>query len=119
MIFFTSGSTGKPKGVKITHGSYIYSLKEQIKNLYKVTDNRAKLISRDQTSKLNSALTQKRAQNLGVEEYVWVTAKDDRVRPTHQANNGKIFRWDEPPKPTGNPGEDINCRCVAQPILKI
>ena len=34
MIFFTSGSTGNPKGVKITHGSYIYSLMQQIKNLY-------------------------------------------------------------------------------------
>tara|TARA_B100001250_G_C19786822_1_gene784581 strand:+ start:599 stop:2071 length:1473 start_codon:yes stop_codon:yes gene_type:complete len=34
MIFFTSGSTGNPKGVKITHGSYIFSLMQQIKNLY-------------------------------------------------------------------------------------
>lgn len=35
MIFFTSGSTGIPKGVEILNEGYIYSLKEQITNLYK------------------------------------------------------------------------------------
>ena len=35
MIFFTSGSTGKSKGVKISQYSYIYSLLEQIKRLYR------------------------------------------------------------------------------------
>jgi len=83
------------------------------------TRNRAKLISRDQTTKLNSAITQQRQQNLGIEEYVWVTSKDDRVRPTHRANDGKTFRWDDPPKATGHPGHDINCRCIAQPVIKI
>ena len=29
-------------------------------------------------------------------------------------NNGKIFAWDNPP-PTGHPGEDYGCRCIAEP----
>ena len=100
-------------------GSTSKSLIEQIQSVGKVTANRAKLIARDQTSKLNSALNQQRQQNLGVEEYIWRTAEDDRVRDSHAANNGKVYRWDNPPKGTGHPGQDIQCRCVAQPIINI
>ncbi len=102
-----------------TQGNAAGSMIKQIQKTGKVTDNRAKLIARDQSSKLNSALTQQRAQNLGVEEYVWRTAGDERVRESHRTKNGKVFRWDDPPKDTGHPGQDIQCRCVAQPIIKL
>jgi hypothetical protein len=46
--------------------------------------------------------------------YIWRTWDDDKVRPEHAANNGKIFAWDNPP-PTGNPGETFGCRCWAEP----
>lgn len=102
-----------------TQGSKASSLIKQIKDIGKVTTNRAKLIARDQTSKINSALSQQRQQNLGIEEYVWRTSEDDRVRESHRSKNGKVFRWDDPPKDTGHPGADIQCRCVAQPIIKL
>ena len=53
------------------------------------------------TSKLNSALNQQRSQNLGVEEYVWRTAGDERVRDSHKNENGKTFGWDDLPNPGG------------------
>ena len=102
-----------------TQGSTAGSMIEQIQHVGKVTENRARLIARDQSSKLNSALTQQRSQNLGVEEYVWRTSGDERVREAHRGKNGKVFRWDDPPKDTGHPGQDIQCRCVAQPIIKL
>lgn len=102
-----------------TQGRAATSMINQIREVGKVTENRARLIARDQTSKLNSALNQQRAQNLGVEEYIWRTAGDERVRPSHASKNGKRFRWDDPPKDTGHPGQDIQCRCVAQPIIKV
>ncbi len=46
--------------------------------------------------------------------YIWRTRGDGKVRPSHAANDGKIFAWDDPP-PTGHPGEDYNCRCTAEP----
>lgn len=95
------------------------SLIEQITKLGHSTESRAKLIARDQTAKLNSVLNQERQQNLGVEEYIWVTADDGDVREEHARNNGKTFRWDTPPKNTGHPGEEIQCRCIAQPRIKI
>lgn len=48
--------------------------------------------------------------------YIWRTRGDDRVRPSHAANDGKIFAWDDPPR-TGHPGEDYGCRCIAEPYL--
>lgn len=102
-----------------TQGSRAQSMIREIVALGHSTTKRAKLISRDQTSKLNSALSQQRQQNLGIEEYIWRTASDDRTRPSHASKNGKIFRWDSPPKDTGHPGRDVQCRCVAVPIIPV
>ena len=102
-----------------TQGDTASSMIKQIQKIGKVTSNRAKPIARVQTSKLNSALNQQRQQNLGVEEYIWRTSGDDRVRDNHASKNGKVFKWNDPPKDTGHPGQDIQCRCVAQPIIKI
>jgi hypothetical protein len=48
--------------------------------------------------------------------YIWRTRSDDKVRSSHAANNGKIFAWDNPP-PTGHPGDDFGCKCVAEPYI--
>ena len=102
-----------------TQGSTAGSMISQIRKINGDNAKRAKLIARDQSSKLNSALSQQRQQNLGIEEYIWRTSGDERVREDHKRNNGKIFRWDSPPKKTGHPGQDIQCRCVAQAILNL
>jgi SPP1 gp7 family putative phage head morphogenesis protein len=77
---------------------------------------RANLIARDQISKLNGQLTQLRQQDLGIERYTWRTMGDGRVRDSHAALNGQVFRWDDPPEP-GHPGDDYQCRCYAEPYL--
>ncbi len=92
-------------------------ISKEIKKSFGITQRRATLIARDQTKKLNSSLTQLRQEELGVEEYIWQTSGDERVRETHRQNDGKIFRWDKPSKVTGHPGHDINCRCIARPVL--
>jgi len=78
---------------------------------------RAKLIARDQLGKYSGALDKARHEEAGLEEYKWKTVGDDRVRPTHKANNGKRFSYKKKPPSTGHPGEDIQCRCKAQAIL--
>ena len=82
-----------------------------------VAESRAKLIARDQVQKLNSRLTQKRQQDLGVTRYEWSTSGDERVRDSHEAKDGEVFKWSDPPSDTGHPGDDILCRCVAIPIV--
>jgi len=101
----------------IKNGDDSYSLKKVIKELEGKNKNRAKLIARDQLQKLNSNLNQARQQTLGIRGYIWRTSNDERVRQSHKDNNGKRFQWDKPPSGTGHPGDDIQCRCVAEPDL--
>jgi SPP1 gp7 family putative phage head morphogenesis protein len=81
-----------------------------------VSRSRARLIARDQVASLNGELTQIRQTSMGVSEYVWRTVGDERVRPAHEDLDGRRFSWDSPPA-EGHPGEPINCRCIAEPVL--
>lgn len=98
------------------------SMVDDIAELGDVTESRAELISRDQTSKMNSKFNEVRQTSLGIEKYEWQTAGDDRVRESHAELDGQVFSWDDPPMGDdgpANPGEDINCRCVASPVFDL
>lgn len=95
------------------------SLIEDLQDAGEMTKTRAKIIARDQTNKMNGAFNQVRQQSLGIERYEWQTSGDEAVRETHEAHDGKVYRWDDPPEDTGHPGEDILCRCVAIPLLDL
>ena len=63
----------------------------------------------------NGKLSEVNQQEQGYTYYRWHSQDDEKVRPEHAVNDGKIFLWEFPP-PTGNPGEDYNCRCWAEPV---
>lgn len=78
---------------------------------------RANLIGRDQTNKFNGQLTKLRQENIGVKKYIWRTVGDGRVRDRHQGYNGQEFTW-ESGSPVGtHPGDEVQCRCYAEPVL--
>ena len=85
--------------------------------------NRIKLIARNETSNINSSINKRRQELLEIKEFKWVTANDgDRVRPSHAKINGNIYNWDDLPIVDGVktfPGQPINCRCIAIPVIKI
>ncbi len=89
---------------------------KQISERTGVTRRRGDLIARDQVASLNGNIDQQRQKNLGVSEYIWRTVGDERVRDDHAEREGQKFKWSEPPF-DGHPGEPINCRCVAEPII--
>jgi SPP1 gp7 family putative phage head morphogenesis protein len=87
-----------------------------------VSESRAQLIARDQTLKLNSALTKDRHERAGIKRYRWSGSLDERERPRHRALEGQVFDWDAPPVTNddgeeNHPGEDYQCRCCAVPVL--
>lgn len=98
-----------------TFGVRVEVLKARLLERADVSESRAELIARDQTLKLNGQITATRQQRAGVEEYVWSTSQDDRVRETHAELEGQRFSWLAPPEP-GHPGQDFQCRCVAIPV---
>lgn len=101
----------------IRSGSDAGSIKKDILKLKQSTYKRARLIARDQIQKFNSVLSMTRQQALGVDKYIWRTSQDERVRESHMEKDGQEFSWASPPGDTGHPGEDINCRCTAEPVL--
>ena len=92
------------------------AVQAMLENSYKVTGSKARLIARDQTSKLTADLNRMRQEDVGVTEYDWATVRDNRVRISHAANEGRRFQWASPPG-TGHPGAGIMCRCMSRPVL--
>lgn len=114
------------RGEKFAEGG----LTNRLKKIGRLTDDRAKLIARDQSGKFVSSLNEIRQKDAGIEGYIWRTSKDNRVvgNPSglypkgnrahmdHWNREGKFFTWDNPP-PDGHPGQAINCRCFAEPVV--
>jgi SPP1 gp7 family putative phage head morphogenesis protein len=98
----------------VSQGVGVKGLAKELERINGIDKRRAELIASDQIGKANAALTQHRQTDLGIEEYEWSSSNDSRVRPTHAAAEGKIFRWDTPPASTGgHPGHAVRCRCSA------
>ena len=101
----------------LNKGNDAFSLRKQIHELGGVTERHARFIARDQVAKLNAAVTQARQTRVGITHYFWRTSRDERVRKSHRKKEGNRYAWNDPPSDTGNPGEDYQCRCSAEPDL--
>lgn len=78
---------------------------ELAKQFPEIAQSRIDLIARTETSKASTALTQARAENMGIDWYVWRTSRDARVRPAHMKMDGVLCRWTDPPAPEVLAGE--------------
>ena len=105
---------------------------KNIEDQFRTTKKQAKLIARDQVSKLNGQLAMMRQKDIGISEYIWRTSGDDRVRNSHAIMEGKKCRWDNDKvywngktwasrKAIGgvekHPGQDYQCRCWPEPVF--
>jgi hypothetical protein len=57
-----------------------------------------------------------RQETLGIEQYIWRTMDDGKVRALHRQYDDRTFSWDNPPA-DGHPGDAFGCRCTAEPVL--
>lgn len=119
-------------------GMRVEELRGALSNSFGFSQARAELIARDQVLKLNGQLTRAHHREAGITRYRWSTSRDERVRgrpggqwPTPPAGGGDHFHlegtihhWNAPPivdtrtGRTAHPGEDFQCRCVADPVIE-
>ncbi|WP_231906853.1 phage minor head protein [Cupriavidus sp. D384] len=100
----------------VQQGRTLRTVTREIRDTYGLPRKRAELIAQDQIGKLNGQLTRYRQQNVGIGQYRWRGAMDQRERDAHVEREGRTFDWDKPPG-DGHPGHPIRCRCWAEPVL--
>jgi len=103
-------------------GNDIQGVLKEYKKLEKKSKNNAKFVARQQLATYNSLQNKIRYQNLGITKAIWITAKDERVRPSHADREGKEFDlskglYSSIDKKYLLPGIDWNCRCVYKVII--
>lgn len=123
------------------------SFQEIVAGVEKIADGvvgyKARRIARDQIGKLQYAITRKQFESVGLDGYLWTSARDERVRgnpmgrypkaiPSHWDIDGKICKFSDPTvfsedvantwqmryttMPLVHPGQAIMCRCTATPF---
>jgi SPP1 gp7 family putative phage head morphogenesis protein len=111
-------------------GKRASQIAEEIKEyMPHVTNAKASLIARTETSKTSTALTKARSENLGINWYVWRTSEDSRVRSSHNHMDDILINWNNPPSPEKLIGEKFvgyyhagniyNCRCYCEPLVTL
>lgn len=104
-----------------TEGRRASDIYEDIMRTGEVTESRAKTIARTEIAHANAKFTQSRASYVGATKYIWHTMEDENVRESHADMDLHICSFDDPPTlsdgDTINPGEAVNCRCYAEPII--
>lgn len=103
-------------------------IEQQLVKEFGVSQRRAKLIARDQHSKIQGDMNRIRQTKSGLKYFQWLTSHDDRVRHSHRIAGDKVtkygkgvYSWDDLPIVDGVPtfcGQPINCRCVAVPVTE-
>lgn len=112
----------------VTTGQSWTAIEKSLRTQRHIAADRIKRIARDQTAKLNEALSEMAMRDAGVEFFEWSTANDERVSTGlggHRQLDGKIYKWgDNAHYPVidsyghrGVPGQRVNCRCVARPVI--
>ena len=107
-------------------GRDLGSLTKDLKKQFGVTQRRAELISRDQNNKATAVLTRTRQVEAGLTQAIWCHSAGGKTpRPSHvKAGKERAVYdldrgwWDPDEKRFILPGELINCRCFARPVVK-
>ena len=105
------------------------AINKQLQDQFGVTERRARVISRDQTSKASNGLAKKRMESSGFKYFQWIDSKDSRVRSRHKHIANKVTKYGKgiysfSDLPIGEqgvpvaPGQPIQCRCVMRPVLE-
>lgn len=102
-------------------GSDLHTLYTTLEKSYDITQDRAKLIARDQHSKIVSDTTRERLKSAGITQAIWRHSHAGKEpRQSHVEADGKKYDVDKGMYLDGEwtfPGREINCRCYCVPVV--
>ncbi|MCC8367088.1 phage head morphogenesis protein [Xenorhabdus sp. PB61.4] len=108
----------------VVNGRDIGFLKAELKQRYRLTENRAKTIARDQNAKATNAIARERCKSTGITEGIWIhrAGGSKSYRESHIGMNGQRFTlsegcYDPHVQRHIQPGELINCKCDFRPVI--
>lgn len=111
-------------------GETVEELSDRVAEIYgQATGYRSERIARTVVVGASNAGAEEAYQQSGVEKKEWLTARDESVRPSHQAAEGQRVGVRDsftvggeplryPGDPNGPAGEIINCRCTLLPVIE-
>ncbi len=104
----------------IGQGEGIPQLRNRVKDVFsEASTNRANTIARTETAQAFEAANQEAMKESGVvSRQAWLTARDSRVRMTHQALEGVTVPLGETWAGGITPGREINCRCTSIAVIE-
>jgi len=108
----------------LTNATRASQIAKEIMRSGDVSRSRALLIATTEVSRTHVEFQRARAESIGSTQFIWRTAGDSSVRPSHRALNGKVFEWNNPPlcdAPSYHalPGGIFRCRCWAEPLVEL
>jgi SPP1 gp7 family putative phage head morphogenesis protein len=101
---------------------YAREIKSEISRVAGVRLNNATTIARTETGMVSSSTRYSAFKEEGVEKHQWISSRDEKVRPEHDAEDGNIVELGKPfpvtglthpQDPKGEAEQVINCRCVS------
>ncbi|HUV09365.1 MAG TPA: phage minor head protein, partial [Acidimicrobiia bacterium] len=98
----------------------VTQLQARVKSVMNVAASRSLTIARTETGSASTGSRYEASKDTGVQRIMWVTARDEAVRETHQELDGVERNFGDPfgnglryplDNESGEAGEVINCRC--------
>lgn len=104
-------------------GETVDQISSRVQEVFAVEMSRARRIARTEVAEAFNAGRYDAMKSARVQKIEWLTARDERVRDSHQRLDGDVVTLGDkfsngllyPLDPNGPPEEIVNCRCVALP----
>ena len=109
----------------VSSGARYSTIAKEMAGINKKLSNRIKTIATNEIQTINSQITLRRTESLGVDEGIFRTSKDEKVRQCHKELDGMRYKlsqgaWSKTCQKYIVPGiTDINCRCSFSPIIEL
>jgi len=100
--------------VDLKEGKSLTKIKKDItETTQKITRHRAETIARSEIIKASTEGTKQSMKEAGIEKYLWLTARDNRVCDIcREKERGSPYKFDSPDAPMPVKDSHPNCRCT-------